>query len=137
MILHRKRAPRIGVEIFPEIREFENFTESEILGCTHLWISLSRARFDEKSNFEVSSAVSLQEPYRIAEKQNLELKVSRIFFGRCKTKHRDSSEPFWQSFVLIRAMFEELRKVFTRSPQERSYFHSVISFLQKNCFCLS
>ena len=42
---------------------------SMILGRTDLWISLSRAKFDEEADFEVRLAVDPQKSYILGEKQ--------------------------------------------------------------------
>ena len=53
----------------------KNFTESEIFGRTDLWISLSRAKFDEESDFEIGSAVAIPKPRQISEKWNFESEI--------------------------------------------------------------
>ena len=49
-------------------------------GRTDLRISLSRAKFDEEVDFEVRSAVALQNLHQISEKPNFDPKSSPNFF---------------------------------------------------------
>ena len=65
-----------------------------ILGRTDLRISLSKAKFDEEVDFEVRSAVALQNSIqKLAKNQNFDPKFSPIFFcRRRKMKRPESSE---------------------------------------------
>ena len=46
-----------------------------IFGRTDLWISQSRAKFDEEADFEVRSAVARQKSHQIGQKQNFQPKI--------------------------------------------------------------
>ena len=52
-----------------------------IFGRTDLRKSLSRAKFDEESDFEVRLAVAPQKPRQIREKRNFETEKFRKFFS--------------------------------------------------------
>ena len=89
-----------------------------ILGHTDLWISQSRAKFDEEADFEVCSAVAPQKRHQTRKKRKFR---SKIFANKnFSASKNETSEivrnAFWQSFVAIRAMFEELRKNFHLNP---------------------
>ena len=49
-------------------------------GRTDLWISLSRAKFDEEADFEVRSAVRPPKQRQIGEKQNFRSEMFADFF---------------------------------------------------------
>ena len=64
-----------------------------IFGRTDLWISQSRAKFDEEADFEVRSALDPQKTRLFGKKQNFQSEIfAGIFFGRRKVKRRESSE---------------------------------------------
>ena len=54
-----------------------------IFGRTDLWISQSRAKFDEEADFEVRSALDPQKACLFGEKRNFrsEIFAEQIFFG--------------------------------------------------------
>ena len=67
---------------FLEIREF---TESEIFERTELWITLSRAKFDEEADFEVRLILNPQNPDEKSKKLFLRTESFRqIFFSASK-----------------------------------------------------
>ena len=77
-------------------------------GRTDLWISLSRAKFDEEADFEVRSAVARQKPRQISKKRNFQ---SEIFAEKNFSASKNETSgiiqnAFWQSFVTIGALFE-------------------------------
>ena len=64
-----------------------------IFGRTDLWISQSRAKFDEEADFEVCSAVNPQKIRLFGEKQNFRSEIfAETNFWRRKVKRRESSE---------------------------------------------
>ena len=87
-------------------------------GHIDLWKNQSRAKFDEETDFEVRSVVVRQTPRQISEKQNFR---SENFAEKKNSASNNEAmgivrNAFWQSFALIRAMFEELRKNFHLHP---------------------
>ena len=56
------------------------------VGRTDLRISLSRAKFDEEVDFEVRSAVALQNSHQISEKPKFDPNFSPIFFLASKNE---------------------------------------------------
>ena len=87
-------------------------------GRADFWISQSRAKFDDEADFEVRKSVAPQKPRQIGEKRNF---PSKMFVGQKKSALKNKTSrivrnAFWQSFVPIRAMFEELRKKFHLTP---------------------
>ena len=64
-----------------------------IFGRTDLWISQSRAKFDEEADFEVCSAVNPQKTRLFGEKRNFrsEMFAEKFVWSR-KVKRRESSE---------------------------------------------
>ena len=54
-----------------EIQEFRRIRDFKFLVRTDLWISLSKAKFDDEPDFEVHLAVALRKPCQISENQNL------------------------------------------------------------------
>ena len=65
-----------------------------IFGRTDLRKSLSRAKFDEESDFEVRLAVAPQKPRQIGEKRNFETNK----FRKTKFARRESFCARWESF---------------------------------------
>ena len=64
-----------------------------IFGRTDLWISQSRAKFDEEADFEVRSALDPQKERLFGEKRifRSEIVAEKLFWRR-KVKRRESSE---------------------------------------------
>ena len=67
-----KRAPITRGENF--------FGDPRIFGRTDLWKSLSRAKFDEESDFEVRLAVAPQNPRQKGQKRNFRSENFANFF---------------------------------------------------------
>ena len=68
-----KRTPVISGEQFFGDPKFS--PNPRFVGRTDLWISLSRAKFDEEVDFEVRLGVALQKRQQIGKKQNFRSKV--------------------------------------------------------------
>ena len=81
---------------------------SMIFGRTELRISLSRAKFDEKADFDVRSAVEPRKTHQIGKKQifRSEKFVEQIFLASKNETSGIVRNAFWQSFAPIRAKFE-------------------------------
>ena len=72
---------------------FSNGSFSMIFGRTDLWISQSRAKFDEEADFEVRSVLDPQKARLFDEKRNFRSEnFADKFFWRRKVKRRESSE---------------------------------------------
>ena len=72
----------------------QNILKLRFFGRTDLRISLSRAKFDEEGDFEVRSAVALQNSHQISEKPKFRSEIFTVFvfFCRRKMKRLESSE---------------------------------------------
>ena len=71
-----------------------------------------------EADFDVRSAVARQKPRQISEKQNFRSEnFAEIFFSASKNEMSGIVQnAFWQSFVAIRAIFEQLRNFFHLVP---------------------
>ena len=98
-------------------------------GRADLWISQSRAKFDEEVDFEVRLGVALQKRRQIGKKQNFQPKnFADFFFSASKNETLQIVwNALWQSFATIRAVFDGFRNFFHLQSPVGNYFHSVIS----------
>ena len=109
-----------------------------VFGRTDLWISVSRAKFDEEADFEVRPAVAPQKPRQISEKRKFRSKIfAENFFSASKNKMSGTvRNAFWQSFGPIRAMFRAVFNPGSRQPRSRSrpiLGDSITVFVGSNC----
>ena len=91
-----------------------NFPNPRFFGRTDLWISPSRAKFGEESDFEVRSAVAPQKPRQISEKRMFQSGI----FGFEKQNVRNRLK---RVLAKVRADASHVRgvtKKFTRSPDK-------------------
>ena len=84
-----------------------------------LWISVSRAKFDQKADFEVHSAAARQKQSQMGKKWDFQSRQSDnlvFFFSASKAEISGIVwNPFWQSLIPIRAMFEEFATQFSQA----------------------
>ena len=76
-ILLEKLTPASRVKLF---RRSEVCIECDLFGRADLFISLSRAKFDEEVDLEVRLGVAPQKPRQISENQNFRSKIFVNFF---------------------------------------------------------
>ena len=92
---------------------------STFFGCTDLWISPSRPKFDEEVDFEVRLVVAPRKPKQTDEKRNFRSAMFDDFVCPTSKNVRKNKrlgivrKAFWQSFASIGAMFEELANIIT------------------------
>ena len=79
-----------------------------IFGRTDLRISLSAAKFDAESDFDVRFAVERQNPRQISKKRKFpfDFFAKNFFFGVEKKMSGIVRNAFWQSYAPIGALFE-------------------------------
>ena len=82
-------------------------------GRADLWISLSRAKYDEEVDFEVRLAVAPRKQRQISKKQTfLPENFAENFCSASKNEMPRIVNAFWQSLAPIRALFEQLQTIF-------------------------
>ena len=117
LIPQGKRTPAIWWKFFGDPRFSPNL---RFFGRTDLSISLSRAKFDDETDFEVRSAVAAPKPRQISEKRifRSEIFADFFFFGVEKRNVRNRPKRVLAKFRTDPNHIRGVTKNFHRSPAE-------------------